>query len=136
MSIIRANRPPVKPTRRTARPSAPFGAGLFPKRTRFEPSEADRQWAAQVFGAAADWDVRMVEGDQPQPDYDMLAGEAEYIVSVENLGPPPAAGICKKFSEPSEALSWRMCPACFDDAATDAAIACVNSLYGLGCRVF
>lgn len=55
-----------KPTRRTVRPSAPFGSGILPdrpdRRPRFEPSEADRQWAAQVFGDTADWGARLIAG--------------------------------------------------------------------------
>lgn len=55
-----------KPTRRTARPVAPFGSGILPdrpiRRPRFEPSPADRQWAAQVFGFDADWDARLAAG--------------------------------------------------------------------------
>jgi hypothetical protein len=131
MSMISTRTRRVKATRHTARPSAPFGAGL----TNYvpfavvaegfvEPTDEDKAAAARIFA------------DEPEPDWDMLAGEAEYIASVENLGPPPAAGVCKKCGEPSEELSWGLCPDCYDDAATDAAIACVNNLHGLGRRVF
>jgi hypothetical protein len=125
MAIISTPARRVKATRRTARTAAPFGQGLYPKRTRFEPSDEDRRWAAEVFGADADWDVRMAEGAEPEPDWDMLAGEAASLDAMCALT-PPAAGICKKCGEPSEALSWGMCPDCYDDAATDAAIACQN----------
>jgi hypothetical protein len=135
MAIISTRTRRVKPVRKSPRPAAPFGQGLYPKRTRLEPSDADRQWAAQVFGADADWDARMADADQPEPDWDMLAGEAACLDAMCALT-PPAAGTCKKCGEPAEALSWGMCPDCYDDAATDAAIACVNSLYGLGRRVF
>lgn len=49
----------VKSSRRTARPAAPFGAGVF---ARFQPSAADQAWAAQAFGVDADWDVRLAAG--------------------------------------------------------------------------
>ena len=64
MSTMTAARRTVnrKPTRRMARPSAPFGQGVYPTRTRFEPSDEDRRWAAQVFGVDADWDVRLAAG--------------------------------------------------------------------------
>jgi hypothetical protein len=48
-----------KPARRTARPSAPFGAGVFPRPTRSGPSDEDRAAAAAMFGVDADWDARM-----------------------------------------------------------------------------
>jgi hypothetical protein len=59
MSTMSPARPMVKTTRRTARPSAPFGAGIDPIRTRFEPSDEDRAAAAVMFGDDADWDARM-----------------------------------------------------------------------------
>ena len=59
MTMISVESRRVKPTRRTARPPAPFGAGVYPRATRFEPSEEDRLWAAQSFGADADWCARM-----------------------------------------------------------------------------
>jgi hypothetical protein len=125
----------VKPTRRTARPAAPFGAGILPRPTRFQPTDEDRAAAVLMFADDADWDVRLADAEQPEPDYDMLAGEAATLDAMCALTPPPA-GLCKTCGEPSEALSWGMCPDCYDDAATDAAIACVNSLHGLGRRVF
>jgi hypothetical protein len=63
MTIISTTPRRVKPTRHSARPPAPFGAGVFPYRTRFEPSKEDRRWAAQVFGDDdPDWDVRLAAG--------------------------------------------------------------------------
>src|SRR5689334_5792465 len=59
MSTMTAARLKIKPTRRTA----PFGTGVYPTRTRFEPSEDDRRWAAQAFGDdAPDWDARLAAG--------------------------------------------------------------------------
>jgi hypothetical protein len=62
MSIIIGHRRPVKVTRRTPRPDAPFGAGIL----RFAPyggtmpyNVADLEWAAQEFGRDADWDARL-----------------------------------------------------------------------------
>jgi hypothetical protein len=58
----------VKPTRRTARPSAPFGSGILPTRRtrkpRFEPTAADAAWASQTFGVDADWDAHLTAGFQ------------------------------------------------------------------------
>jgi hypothetical protein len=70
MSTMTAARPKIKPTRRTARPAASFGAGIlrfapfavtYPD--HFEPSAEDRAAAAAMFAADADadadWDARM-----------------------------------------------------------------------------
>lgn len=55
--------PKIKPVRRTPRPAAPFGQGILPaRRERFEPSAADRAWAAQVFSADGDWAGRLASG--------------------------------------------------------------------------
>ena len=62
MSMISTKARRVKPTRHSARPAAPFGAGVYPTRTRFEPSEEDRRWAAQSFADDADWEVRLIAG--------------------------------------------------------------------------
>jgi hypothetical protein len=123
MSMISTRARRVKVTRHTARPSAPFGAGL----TRFvpfavtapgfvEPSDEDRAIVGQLF---SDY--------ESEPDWDALAGEAEYVASVEHLGPPPV-GACRSCGESSEALSWGMCPDCFEDAATDASTMCATRL--------
>jgi hypothetical protein len=63
MSIIARPRPPVKPTRRSPKPTRPFGEGIFPDRQRFEPSDEDRAWHAQTSNKnAQDFDV--VEGPE------------------------------------------------------------------------
>jgi hypothetical protein len=63
MTIISDRPRRVKPTRHTARPAAPFGAGIHPARIRFEPSDDDRRWAAQTFGDDdPDWDARLAAG--------------------------------------------------------------------------
>ena len=116
-----------KPARRTARPSAPFGAGLF----RFvpfavtaagyvEPSDADRAAASAMFN--------------DEPDYDQLAGEAAFLDACEALTPPPA-GYCRSCGKPAETLSYGYCDAC-DDAGTEATIAGENGRAGLGYHVF
>lgn len=46
--------PRVKPVRHTPRPAAPFGEGVFSRYRRFEPSPADREWAAREFGSRDD----------------------------------------------------------------------------------
>lgn len=68
---------PVKRTRHTRRPSAPFGAGILPRFSLFavtasgfsEPSEADRVWAAGVYGE---------DGTEPDPDWEALALQAAW----------------------------------------------------------
>ena len=75
--IMCTSSPKVKATRKTSRPSAPFGAGLLPKPyRRFEPSDAERKWAAAAFA------------DDASPDYDQLAGEAAFLASYEAMTPP------------------------------------------------
>jgi hypothetical protein len=109
-----------------SRPSArPFGAGLvrcIPFAVTapgfVEPSDEDLATVGQLFAGYV---------SEPEPDWDTLAGEAEYIASVEHLGPPPA-GPCARCGEPSESLSWGMCASCFEDAATDASTRCATCL--------
>jgi hypothetical protein len=63
VSIVTIKSHRVKPTRHSARSATPFGAGIYPARTRFEPSDDDRRWAAQTFGDDdPDWDVRLACG--------------------------------------------------------------------------
>jgi hypothetical protein len=62
MTMISAKSRRVKPTRRIARPPAPFGAGVYPTRARYEPSDEDRAAAALMFADDADWDARMAAG--------------------------------------------------------------------------
>jgi hypothetical protein len=137
MSMISSKTGCVKPTRHSARPSAPFGAGIFPARTRFEPTEDDRQWAAQVFAADADWDVRMAEGDEVEPDWDMLAAEAAYYDTCAVLGPPPLADRCEacgKAVEPGE-LEMGLCSRCMS-SAEEHAIAAQYAALGMGWHTY
>jgi hypothetical protein len=62
MSMISVEFRRVKPTRHSARPAAPYGAGVYPTRTRFEPSDEDRAAAVLMFADDADWDARMAAG--------------------------------------------------------------------------
>ena len=62
MSMISTKARRVKPTRHSARLSAPFGDGVHPTRTRFEPSDEDRAAAVLMFADDADWDARMAAG--------------------------------------------------------------------------
>jgi hypothetical protein len=127
--MIRTASPKVKPARRTARPAAPFGAGLL-RYIPFavtapgfvEPGDADRRWAAQAFA------------DASGPDYDRLAGEAAALASIEALSPPPA-GYCRSCGEPVDSSSQVYCDAC-DAAGTEATIKGENGRAGLGYRVF
>jgi hypothetical protein len=68
MSTMTAARRTVnhKPTRRTARPDAPFGAGILrfvPFAVTcpddFEPSDEDKAAAARMFADDADWNARL-----------------------------------------------------------------------------
>jgi hypothetical protein len=66
MSMISTKARNVKPTRRTARPFAPFGAGLVhyvpfavAAADFVEPSDEDKAAAAALFSADADWSARM-----------------------------------------------------------------------------
>jgi hypothetical protein len=98
MAIISVYRPPVKPTRRTVRPVAPFGAGILrTRRTRFEPSAADLQWAAQAFNSDAG------------PDYDTLAAEAACVDAMSDLTP---VDLCRSCGQPAEVDRDGWCADC------------------------
>jgi hypothetical protein len=115
----------AKVTRHSHRPAAPFGAGILrfvPLSRGFEPSADDRRAAAQMFA------------DAGEPDYDVLAGEAAALASMEALSPPPA-GLCRSCGELAESLTYGYCDAC-DDAGTEATIKGQNGRAGLGYRVF
>jgi hypothetical protein len=117
MATIAATHTVVKSRPATGR----FGAGILrfvPMSRGFEPSDEDRRAAAQMFG------------DASEPDYDLLAGEAAFLASMEALSPPPA-GFCLSCGEPAEAL---YCDAC-DAAGTEATIKGENGRAGLGYRV-
>jgi hypothetical protein len=65
--MIRTPSRRVKPARKSARPSAPFGAGILhssPYHGTMPFTAADLEWAAQTFG-------------DDEPDWDALAAEAE-----------------------------------------------------------
>ena len=67
-----------KPTRRTARLAAPFGAGIYPTRTtRFEPSDEDRAAAAAMFGVDADWPLRLIASECEACGRPVECGEIE-----------------------------------------------------------
>jgi hypothetical protein len=86
-----------KPTRHTPRPSAPFGAGIFTRLARFEPTDADRQWAAQAFNSS------------PEPDYDTLAAEAAFVDAMSDLTP---VDLCRSCGQPAEVDRDGLCPDC------------------------
>lgn len=93
-------RRPVKSTRHTLRRPAPFGAGILPpspRPIRFEPSLADRIWAAQFLGGDAEATAK---------DIDEMAMEAEWQRLYEGgyLGPIPEFGRCANCGEPSTDL--------------------------------
>lgn len=107
MATILARRTPrVKPTRHTPRPAAPFGAGVFPRTRRFEPSEADRRWAAELFGAQADEftdeDLALLEAQAEQARWEAMremieAGERCACCGVresDGFEIDPGTGLC------------------------------------------
>lgn len=129
MSTMTAARPKIKPTRRTARSDAPFGAGL----TRFvpfavtapgyvEPSDEDNAWAAANLN------------DEPEPYWDAMAEEAAYLAWCEAMTPPPA-GHCRSCGEPAETDRDGLCDRCEREGIA-ATIAGENGRAGLGYRVF
>lgn len=108
MSTMTAARRTVnrKVARRTARPDAPFGAGLlrfvpfavtYPD--HFEPSDEDKAAAVLMFAAA------------DEPDYDAMAGEASYLdwCAAMTLSP---SGFCRSCGDLSEVLTDGLCPGC------------------------
>ena len=116
--------PKIKTTRKTTRPDRPFGSGILrfiPLSRGFEPSDADRAAAAQMFA------------DATEPDWDRLAGEAAYIAASEALTPPPSTR-CRSCGELAEVNAVGRCDDC-DERGTDATIAGQNGRAGLGYRV-
>lgn len=118
MSTMTAARLKIKPTRRTARPDAPFGAGL----TRFvpfavlapgfvEPSDEDRAAVGPLFAGGADWDAR--------------AWSDAHGTHCE---------MCDRPVERGE-LVGGLCSAC-QDAAEEAMMTCQYGAVGLGWRSY
>jgi hypothetical protein len=67
---------PVKPTRKSPRPSAPFGAGILPHAGRRMPyTQADLDEAVLMFA------------DSPEPDWDAMALEAEHQARLDAMAP-------------------------------------------------
>jgi hypothetical protein len=100
-----------------------FGRGAHLHGTSFEPSDADREWAAELFDR--------LEQDRRHVDQ---ALDAEWTDRFNDSIP---AGCCRMCSEPSDWLDpiHRLCGECLT-AAEDATIAGENSRAGLGHRVF
>jgi hypothetical protein len=98
MSIVTAKSRRVKPSRRTGRPAAPFGTGVYPTRTRFEPTEDDRRWAAQVFGEIED--DRQLEERALQAQWD-----DQFVGTIP-------VGYCRSCGEPAEVNGDRLCLEC------------------------
>jgi hypothetical protein len=72
--------------------------------------------------------------DEREPDWDFLAAEAAWYHQLEETA--PLTDRCLNCGDRCDDLTARgLCDRC-DDLATDATIACVNGLYGLGHRVF
>jgi hypothetical protein len=115
----------VKPTRKTARPSAPFGAGILASRPfagRMPFTYQDTLDAAQMFA------------DESTPDYDAMAMESAYYDQFN--GSFPETGHCLLCGDRTADLtSAGLCDRC-DDRAMDATTACRNASVGLGFNVF
>jgi hypothetical protein len=94
----------VKPTRKTARPSAPFGQGIaIPYKGRQMPyTQADLDEAAQMFAGS------------PEPDWDALAAQREWEDLYEKgLLAPVEFGHCAVCSTPYGDLTPQgLCDAC------------------------
>ena len=115
----------VKPTRKSPRPSAPFGQGILASRPfagRMPYTLADLSDAAAMFASA-------------EPDWDALAFEAECQDRLDAMA-PSTYGHCLNCSRPCDDLTEQgLCDRC-DSAADDASIASRNYAAGLGFRVF
>jgi hypothetical protein len=125
MTTIRTKSRRVKPSRHTARPDAPFGAGILPTASRrFEPSDEDRAWAAQFFGQLED-ERRELEERALQAQWD-----------DQFVGTIPMTGHCLLCGDRCDDLTVQgLCDRC-DDLACEAAIKGENARAGLGYRVF
>jgi hypothetical protein len=128
MSMISTRTRRFKPTRRTARPAASFGAGLnffvplaVVAEGFVEPTDEDKAAVAQMFA------------DGPEPEWDM-AGEAAFVDAMSALTPPPA-DVCRSCGQAAEVDRDGLCFNCERDG-TGASMACVNRHFGLGNRVF
>ena len=115
-----------KPTRRSPRPSAPFGDGLFQSRAGREPCTlADLDWWAEQTRDADDDGI-----DDMQARIELAA----YLESIEALTPP--AAICRSCGDYADTLTGGICRSCLERAADDATVASANYAAGLGYRVF
>ena len=116
----------VKATRKSPRPSAPFGQGILASRPfagRMPFTTADLAEAALMFA-----DDATTTADT---DWDALALEAEEKARYESQA-ATVFGHCLNCSLPCDDLTAQgLCDRC-DDAATDASIASKNASYGLG----
>jgi hypothetical protein len=129
-TIICVKSVPVKPVRRTPRPSVPFGQGILashPFAGRMPYTQADLDEAAQMF---ADSRTEAIT-----PDWDALAQEAEYQAKLDAMA-PAVFGRCLNCSMPCDDLTFQgLCDRC-DDLADDASTASRNYSAGLGFQVF
>jgi hypothetical protein len=106
-----------------------FGAGLlafvpfavtYPD--HFEPSDADRRWAAAF-------------ARDDEPGYDLLANESAAIDAMSALTPPPAVESCRSCGRPAEVDRDGLCDAC-GRVAGEIGTATINRRFGLGNRAF
>lgn len=115
---------------RSVKSAQSFGRGINPPRsTHFEPSDADRAWAAELFDRLEQ--ARFIEEENRR--LEELAAEAEWLDQFNNS---ILTGHCLNCGDRCEDLTVQgLCDRC-DTAATEATIACVNGTHGLGYRTF
>lgn len=115
-----------KPARRTPRPDAPFGSGVFQPRAGREPyTKAEADWWAEQSREADDIGIDDIEG---------RIELAAYLDSIDALTPP--AAICRSCGDYADTLTGGICRSCLERAADDASVASANYAAGLGYRVF
>src|SRR5581483_7375407 len=109
-----------------------FGRGIQPARRRpFVPSIDDLNWAAQFFGELEDARIRE-EAENRRLEEQAL--EAAWNRQFEDT--MPMTGHCLNCGDRCDDLtSQGLCDRC-DTIASEASIACINGLHGLGHRVF
>jgi hypothetical protein len=112
--------------------SQTFGRGIAPPRTtHFEPGDEDRAWAAEFFDRLEQ--ARYQEERNLRPEEQAL--EAAWSDQFNDTL-PSLTGHCLNSGDRCDDLTFQgLCDRC-DTIASEASIACINGLHGLGHRVF
>ena len=92
--IFRTTNVPVKATRKTARPSTSFGAGILP----YRPFAGVMPFTVQDAAEAV-----LMFADSSEPDWDALATEAEHQDRMDAMA-PSTYGVCLVCNEPCDYL--------------------------------